>query len=439
MAINLLSSPPTISGDVLVSYLTGTPFAIGVPTLNSITVTPNPPSALVVGSTEQFTATGAFSDGIQRNITSQVTWSSSDTTKATIASAGGLATGVSAGSTNITAAANGISSSPVTLQVIPASTSTSGADATVVYSGSNQTVNLNATVTATGVTVNEGVVKFTVQNGNTVIGKPVMSGTVSGGNAHATFMLPGGTPAAKYTIVASYSGGADFNASSDSIHKLTVNQAPDQTFVISIPNPSVYGSQVTFTAVVLPSSINPANIITSNNGSSILNTTSLSTILGNYIPTGSITFMDGTTILGTVKLSKLGFVTFTTSSLAAGNHSITAKYSGDTNYLSSVSGTLTQKINKANTTISLTSTPNPTNSKTTVTFTATLNSTVATGTITFMSGSTILGTGPVPLVNGKAILKTTLSLGNYSVTAVYGGDANFNGSTSNIVKQVITK
>ena len=165
ISINTSVSPPTISGDVPVSYLTGTPFAIGAPTLNSIAVTPNPPTNLAVGSTEQFTATGTYSDGSTKVITSKVIWTSSDTTKATITSSGGLATGVAAGIVNITAALNGITIPAVTLTVIPAATKTLGTNATATYSTSSQTVNLAATVDATGVSVNEGTVTFTVETG----------------------------------------------------------------------------------------------------------------------------------------------------------------------------------------------------------------------------------------------------------------------------------
>ena len=142
ISINTSASPPTISGDVPVSYLTGTSFAIGVPTLNSIAVTPNPSTNLAVGLTEQFTATGTYSDGSTKVITSKVIWASSDTTKATITSSGGLVTGVAAGTTNITAALNGITSPAVTLTVIPAATKTLGTNASATYSTSSQTCEL---------------------------------------------------------------------------------------------------------------------------------------------------------------------------------------------------------------------------------------------------------------------------------------------------------
>jgi len=73
-------------------------------TLTSIAVTPANPT-IVVGATQQFTATGTYSDATTQNLTSQVTWTSSVTTKATI-NASGLATGVASGSTTITAKFN---------------------------------------------------------------------------------------------------------------------------------------------------------------------------------------------------------------------------------------------------------------------------------------------------------------------------------------------
>ena len=79
------------------------------PTLTSIAVTPANPTNLV-GATQQFTATGTYSDSSTQNITSQVTWTSSSTGVATI-NASGLATAVSAGTTTISAGLSGVSGS----------------------------------------------------------------------------------------------------------------------------------------------------------------------------------------------------------------------------------------------------------------------------------------------------------------------------------------
>ena len=92
---------------------------VAAPTLQSITVTPANTS-LATGKTEQFTATGTLSNDTTENLTSQVTWASSDTTWATI-SAPGLATAVSPGPVTISAAFDGITGS-TGLTVVPAPT-----------------------------------------------------------------------------------------------------------------------------------------------------------------------------------------------------------------------------------------------------------------------------------------------------------------------------
>ena len=78
-------------------------------TLTSIALTPANPN-LLVGATQQFTATGTYSDGSTQNVTSQATWTSSSTAAATI-NASGLATAVSAGTTTLTAALAGVAGS----------------------------------------------------------------------------------------------------------------------------------------------------------------------------------------------------------------------------------------------------------------------------------------------------------------------------------------
>ncbi len=79
------------------------------PALVSLAVTPTNASVLP-GGTQQFTAMGTFSDGSTQNLTSSVTWTSTNTGVATI-SGSGLATGVGTGSTTIQASSGPISSS----------------------------------------------------------------------------------------------------------------------------------------------------------------------------------------------------------------------------------------------------------------------------------------------------------------------------------------
>jgi hypothetical protein len=196
-------------------------------------------------------------------------------------------------------------------------------------------------------------------------------------------------------------------------------QAPTTTTLVSSVNPSTPGQSVQFTATVT------------------------STTAGT--PTGTATFFDGATSLGpAVNLNAQSQAVFATSSLAAGPHSITAQYSGDTNFAASVSNTVTQTVNaptKAATSTSLISSLNPSTSGQSVQFTATVTSMAAgtpTGTATFFDGATALS----PAVNlgaqSSATLTTSsLSTGAHSITAQYSGDANFNASTSPIVTQQV--
>ncbi len=75
-----------------------------VPVLKSVQLFPAT-STIDIGQTQQFTAWGTYSDGLSQDISSQVTWSSSNQTVATISSSG-LALGQSQGSSTISATFN---------------------------------------------------------------------------------------------------------------------------------------------------------------------------------------------------------------------------------------------------------------------------------------------------------------------------------------------
>src|SRR5205807_185798 len=102
------------------------------------------------------------------------------------------------------------------------------------------------------------------------------------------------------------------------------------------------------TATVLASSIPTANA-----GQPITFTAAVSAIApGAGVPSGSVTFKDGSTVLATASLSN-GAATFTTSTLAAGAHSITASYAASANYSASASSPLAQIVRQAVTAIVL--------------------------------------------------------------------------------------
>ena len=157
--------------------------------------------------------------------------------------------------------------------------------------------------------------------------------------------------------------------------------------------------------------------------------------------TGTVTFLDGTTILGTGTITG-GAATFTTSALAIGTHSITASYSGDSAYNAAVSAVLTQVVGKIPTVTTITVSAPAQLLHTGVTFTAnvTAPSPNATGTVTFMDGTTVLGTATLSgnggvivslTTNANAAFATTsLVTGPHQIVAVYSGDGTFAPSTS---------
>ena len=187
------------------------------------------------------------------------------------------------------------------------------------------------------------------------------------------------------------------------------------TTLISSLNPSALGQAVTFTATVQPAT-------------------------GSGTPTGTVTFNDGAIVLGPGSLNG-GTATFTTSGLGAGVHSITAVYGGDASFASSTSPVLMQTVNKAASSTAVVSSNSASNRGAAVTFTATVTSSATgtpTGTVTFQDATTTLGTGT--LSGGTATFTTSgLGTGTHSITGIYGGDANFTGSTSPILTQTIGK
>ncbi|HZN59700.1 MAG TPA: Ig-like domain-containing protein, partial [Planctomycetota bacterium] len=90
-----------------------TTLTVTAATLVSIDVTPASPG-IAKGTTQQFTATGVYTDASTQDITTAVTWSSSDTAVATISNAGGsegLSTSAAMGSTTVTATSGAVSGS----------------------------------------------------------------------------------------------------------------------------------------------------------------------------------------------------------------------------------------------------------------------------------------------------------------------------------------
>lgn len=130
-----------IAAVLLALFLTGCGCGGNDTELVSIEVTPSI-SSIEQGATQQFVATGTFSDNTTRDITTDVTWSSTAGNVAQISNATGsqgLATSASVGTTTITATAGSISGT-ATLTVVPklASITVSPADQTIILGATQQ-------------------------------------------------------------------------------------------------------------------------------------------------------------------------------------------------------------------------------------------------------------------------------------------------------------
>ena len=157
------------------------------------------------------------------------------------------------------------------------------------------------------------------------------------------------------------------------------------------------------------------------------------------IPTGTVVFKDGPAIIGTVTLDKMGMAILNCSSLSFGKHSITAEYSGNTNYNSSTSSVVTQIV-QYNTSTKVTSSINPSIVGQSVTFTSTVSSSsgTPTGTVTFKDWDTTIAKN-IPLVGNKATFNTSsLPAGIHNISATYNGDDSFASSSDNL-NQMIKK
>ncbi len=184
--------------------------------------------------------------------------------------------------------------------------------------------------------------------------------------------------------------------------------------LVSSKNPSVLGETVTFTAT-----------------------------LGQVDATGVITFTaDGATLPGCGGLAVAsGKAACAVGTLTVGAHPVAAIYGGDAVYFGSAAPALGQVVGQKASSLALASSKNPALVGETVTFTATLGQVDATGVITFTAdGATLPGCGGLAVASGKAACTTaSLSAGTHPITAVYGGDSAYLGSTASSLNQVINK
>jgi hypothetical protein len=279
--------------------------------------------------------------------------------------------------------------------VAPATSVTEGQAATleaVIANGANAT----------------GTVTF--YNGSTAIGTGAVGSSLFSLNGVAQLSTTFSSSGVQ-SITAKYSGD-DFNSSSTSQPTLIgvySNQlaATSVTLLASTTTPQ-YQANVTLTAAVVPSSA-----------------------------TGTVTFYSGTTNIGSSTVNA-GIASLTTSFGAGGTATLHAVYSGDYNYLSSTSNSLSMNISGPLATMTtLQASTSSVAVGGSVTLTANLSPATATGTVTFYSGSTAIGTANVSV--GVATLNTTFAnSGKVVLKAIFAANASWETSTSNQISLFVT-
>lgn len=215
------------------------------------------------------------------------------------------------------------------------------------------------------------------------------------------------TQAAAYTPTA-------FLAGSDNWNPVTTLQADAAGFI-----PSASGS------------------LTVNSGTSVtillqvapVSTPTLPTGVTDAMPSGQVTFYDGTNELGTATLGATGVAYLSTAGLSTGSHTITAQYAGDANYAASTSGDVTVVVTGAAPAVTTTTLTPPASAVYGTNATVTVSVAAQSGTPT---GSVILSVDgmaqPAAQLNGSgqaSITLSGLSAGNHALSAMYSGGPGF--------------
>jgi hypothetical protein len=363
-------------------------------------------TATVTASGTAPTGTVTFTDGTATLGTSQL-----------ISSVATLpVTGLAAGPHVLAAAYSGDtnyagSSSPPLAQAVNQGTTTTaialtGGSRTSTY---GEQLTFSATVAAQFGGALTGTVTF--MDGTAALAVVPLTGTAA---TFSTATLPAGTD----SVSAVYSGDSNSTGSSSGAISDKVDKAETTAVINSKTSAATYGQPVTFNASVSSST--------------------------GAIPTGSVSFKHGSTVLATVVLSPAGGASATVTTLPTGTDNVTVMYAATGNFKEDTSSAVTVTVSVAATTTTLSSAPNPSGAGQSVTFTATASpalSGLPTGTVHFFDNGKRIGNGTLALattgLDQATFSITTLVAGSHSITATYAGDRNFSTSTSATLTQVV--
>lgn len=271
-----------------------------------------------------------------------------------------------------------------------------------------QSVTLTATVNATSGTPTGNV---TFKDGSTVLATIALNAQRKA--IFSTTQLSAGTRG----LSAFYAGNVTFNSSNSPIISQFVNKASTTTTLTKSLATTTFKQNLTLTATVAVKSP------------------------GGGTPTGTVTFKNGTTVLGTVSLNASRQASLTLNTLAVGTRSLSAVYNGANAFNTSTSSSVSHVVSKANTSTTLTRTPTTSVLGQAITIKATIagpsGAAFAGGSVTFKNGPTVIGTAVVNSSNFASLTYAGLPVGSASLTAVYAGSSSYNGSTSGAVVHAV--
>ncbi len=239
--------------------------------------------------------------------------------------------------------------------------------------------------------------------------------TGSNGNASVTATANGIASPTAYQVSASVAG-----VSTPASFSLTNTQTPTSLVVTPAATSLTYGQPVTITAAISPASV-------------------LSTV-----PTGSVTFYDGTTALTPNSAVSSAAASYTVNVPTVASHTYAAQYSGDSNFQASAltSASSTVVVNKASVTLAGPATqPVRLQGGTAGSIPATIageytGSGIAapTGGLNYSVSGNAFGPGSLLVANGSTSIPipNTLAPGQYTITLSYAGDENYNANSIDI-------
>lgn len=244
--------------------------------------------------------------------------------------------------------------------------------------------------------------------GTTIVG----TGTLGGNGTIASLTIPGVRPGV-HTYKAQYAGDATYTNPLN-FGSVTVNVVGVATkTTVTTTGSTVFGGSLSLVATVTPAS--------------------------GTNPTGTVQFLDGTTILGTATVTN-GSATLPVS-LSGGIHNLSATYQGDTTFGVSTSSNLAATITPAASTTSVTASATAINPGASTVLTVTVAGVPGAkspgGTLGVTDAGVSVGAASL---NASGVATVTLplsSLGSHTLTVAYSGDINYNVSAGTIALAVV--